>query len=157
MDEFERKNIISKTFNCDDLFHVLVQYPIELTDIKKDDDTIVRKPITCFVSNKKIIPFNQENVTQLNEAKEKINSIYYITPNPKKIGGTDYLQTTILESHEDQIIRNLGLKLSMLIFRQVGLSKTPIYLYLTSDLRENVQWEADIFQILTAFKQSVKI
>lgn len=67
------------------------------------------------------------------------------------------MQTTILESHEDQIIRNLGLKLSMLIFRQVGLSKTPIYLYLTSDLRENVQWEADIFQILTAFKQSVKI
>ncbi|XBW35948.1 hypothetical protein QEN19_001521 [Hanseniaspora menglaensis] len=148
--------VLSKTINCEDLIHVLVQYPEELKQNKQDEykPNFIKKPITCFVSNKEIIQ-QKENVGKI--TNEKIDCIYYITPNPKKIGGEDYLQTTLMESHEDQTIRNLGLKLSMLIFRQLGLSKTPVYLYLIADVKNNIQWEGDILQILTAFKSNVKI
>lgn len=148
--------IISKSFNCDELFHVLVQYPKEL-ELVTEATNIVRKPITCFVSNKSQSSFDGKNGSQMNLANEQIQYAYFTTPNPKKIGGEDHFQTTLLESREDQIMRSLGLKLSMLIFRQVGLSKTPVYLYLTSDLRESVQWEGDVISFLAACKKTVRL
>lgn len=154
--EASNSGIISKSFNCDELFHVLVQFPKELEDVT-EATSMVRKPITCFVSNKEQSSFNGNNASTMNEANEQIEYVYFTTPNPKKIGEEDHFQTTLVETREDQIMRSLGLKLSMLIFRQVGLSKTPVYLYLTSDLRENVQWEGDVISLLTACKKTVRL
>lgn len=166
MAEITSPYIKSKTFNCENLFNVLVQFPSELDEIKNQEhstETIVRKPITCVISNKEIVHIGSENadandtVAKIAEAKENIIAIYYVTPNPKRIGGVDYLQTTLLESHEDKVFRNLGLKLSLLIFNHIGLGKTPVYVYLTSDLRQEIQWEGDILKVLTAFKEHVKV
>jgi len=42
----------------------------------------------------------------------------------------------------------------MLIFQQVGLGKTPVFLYMTDKIAASIDREVDIYQILSKIKNS---
>lgn len=147
-------DLTTKVLDCDGQAYIMVQYPSVLDDLRSSIETInksIRNPITCIISKGQIKKLEGKDKLPLSTSDD-ISSIYYLTPNPKRIGGTDYIETTILEENEKY--KHLASRINMLLYKQVGLKKTPVFLYLTGQLAASLDNDVDIYQILSVIKNS---
>lgn len=147
---------ITKILDCDGKASLIVQYPLILDKIRNenhDDIRTVNKPIICTICRNRVQKVEVgEGSINSTKSSENIKSIYYITPNPKKIGGTDFMESTILE--ENQIYKHVASRINMLLFKQVGLGKTPVFLYMTDRIAASIDRDVDIYTILSNIKSS---
>lgn len=147
-------DLVTKTLDCDGQAYIMVQYPSVLDDLRTSNEIInksIRFPITCIISKGKIKKLEEKDNLPLSTSDD-ISSIYYLAPNPKRIGGTEYIETTILEENEKY--KHLASRINMLLYKQVGLKKTPVFLYLTSQLAASLDNDVDIYQLLSLIKNS---
>ncbi|KAL6933450.1 hypothetical protein ACO0R3_002557 [Hanseniaspora guilliermondii] len=147
-------DLTTKVLDCDGAAYIMVQYPSILDELRTSDEIInksIRNPITCVISKAKIKKLEKQD-NQPFSTTDEISSIYYLTPNPKRIGGTDYIETTILEENEKY--KHFASRINMLLYKQVGLKKTPVFLYLTNKLAASIDNDVDIYQILSVIKNS---
>lgn len=152
----EDYEIITKILDCDGMASILVQYPVILDKLRNENNAelkAVNKPIICTISRNKVQKLEAgDRPLNTTLSSEAIKSIYYITPNPKNLGGTNFIESTILEENESY--KHFASRINMLIFQQVGLGKTPVFLYMTDKIPASIDREVDIYQILSKIKNS---